>query len=313
MSKFKLISTIKELPIEEGFSPGHGLCAGCTIPTIIRMVTKIAKGNIIVVSPTGCLEVSTSVYPTTAWKIPWIHVAFENAAAVASGVKSAFSVLKRKGMIVDDPFVVVIGGDGGTADIGIQAMSGMFERQDKVTYICYDNEAYMNTGIQRSGATPYGAWTTTTPFGVKSIGKAVLKKDLFSIAIAHKVKYAATVSIGYVNDMLKKLSKALINTPSFIHYLQPCPTGWRFDPALSVKIGKLAVQTGLWPLLEYENGKVKVTVSLTKRLPVTEYLKHQGRFKHLFKKYPQIIEELQSHADELAEEYGFSPLVSTPI
>ena len=301
------IRTIKDLPIEERFAPGHSLCPGCGAAMLAKLVVKIAGKDAIIVNPTGCLEVCTSLYPNSSWKVPWIHNAFENGAITASGVKAAFKALKRKGYTDKDPYVIVLGGDGGTSDIGFQALSGALERGDEITYICYDNEAYMNTGIQRSSATPFGAWTTTSPFGRVSFGKKQLKKDLFSIAIAHRVKYAATATIGYVNDLIRKIDKAIKNTPSFIHYLCPCPTGWRFDESLSVEITKVAVQTGLWPLLEYENGQVKLTVPVRKRLPVTKYLFMQGRFKHL-KDHPEVVKRIQEYADELAAKYGMGPV-----
>ncbi|MCP8322864.1 MAG: thiamine pyrophosphate-dependent enzyme [Candidatus Methylarchaceae archaeon HK02M2] len=299
---FKSIKSLEER--SDFFSPGHGLCAGCGAAQIARIVTKVAGKDTIIVTPTGCLEVSTTTYPATSWKVPYIHVAFENAAAAASGIKVAYGALIRKKKIPKDAKVVVLGGDGGTADIGLQSLSGAFERGDRITYICYDNEAYMNTGIQRSGATPYGAWTTTSPGGQKT-----LKKDLMGIAIAHGVKYAATASIAYVRDAANKVDKAIsMGGPSFIHWIQPCTTGWRYDPKLTVKISKLVVKTGLWPLYEYHNRVIKLTVKVPKRVPVSEYLKLQGRFRHIMNK-PDELRIIQSYADELSAKFGLGPVV----
>ncbi len=301
--------SLKDLPEGEFFAPGHGLCAGCTASLIARMIMKVAGANTIVVSATGCVEVSTSPYPNTAWKVPWIHVAFENAAAVASGIRAAYEAFRRKNTSVVNPHVIVLGGDGGTADIGLQALSGAFERGDRITYVCYDNEAYMNTGIQRSGTTPYGAWTTTSPISSRSIGQKTWKKDLMAIAIAHRVKYAATATPAYLVDAANKIEKALQTTgPSFLHFLQPCVAGWKIDSADAIKMSRLAVQSGLWPLYEYENGQIHVTTPLTRRIPVEEYLKPQGRFKHLLSQ-PQEIKLIQGFANENAVKHSLGPVV----
>jgi pyruvate ferredoxin oxidoreductase beta subunit len=300
---------IKELlPLEERFAPGHGLCAGCVASLVMRYLTKIAGKDIILVSATGCVEVSTTPYPRSAWTQPWIHVAFENAAAVASGVKAAYTAMKRKGLVDRDVRVMAIAGDGGTADIGFQALSGAMERGDRILYVCYDNEAYMNTGIQRSGTTPWGAWTTTSPAGQKT-----WKKDLFSIAVAHRVKYAATASPAYLIDMVNKIEKGLEwsdKGPAFLHILAPCVPGWRVDPALGIKLARLAVRTGLWPLLEYEEGgEPRLTVQVPRRLPVTEYLKLQRRFRPVLSSQ-EAIARIQAWADQLAEKYGMGPVTA---
>ncbi|MEM3538932.1 MAG: thiamine pyrophosphate-dependent enzyme [Nitrososphaerales archaeon] len=298
---FKSINDI--IVKQDFFSPGHGLCAGCGAAQIARIVMKVIGKDSIIINATGCLEVSTTTYPWTAWKTPYIHVAFENAAAVASGIRSAYDALIMKKKLNKNVNVVVLAGDGGTADIGLQALSGAFERGDRITYICYDNEAYMNTGIQRSGATPYGAWTTTSPSGQRTF-----KKDLMGIVIAHKVKYAATASIAYLLDAANKVEKAIsMNGPSFIHWLQPCTIGWRFDPKLTVKLSRLAVKTGLWPLYEYYDGVIKLTVQVPKRLPVFEYLKLQGRFRHIINNKDELV-KIQSYADELAAKFGLGPV-----
>jgi pyruvate ferredoxin oxidoreductase beta subunit len=301
--------TIKDLPLKEYFGPGHRLCQGCGAGIIARLVTKVSGDNTIAVNATGCLEVSSSYYPDTAWGIPWLHVAFENTAASASGIRAAYNALVRKGQKDSSPNIIAFGGDGGTADIGIQALSGAMERGDHFTYICYDNEAYMNTGIQRSSATPYGAWTTTSPPGKVSPGQKTGKKDLVAIAVAHGVKYAATANVAYLIDAANKVEKAL-NTPgtTFIHFLSPCTPGWRIDSAISVKISKLAVQTSLWPLYEVVNGQYLPTVKIAKRLPVSEYLKAQGRFRHLVGKADEVA-KIQEIADKLAERFGYGPVV----
>jgi pyruvate ferredoxin oxidoreductase beta subunit len=252
--------------------------------------------------------VSSTFYPDTAWGIPYIHVAFENAAAAASGIRVAYTSLQRKGLRDTSPNVIAFGGDGGTADIGLQALSGALERGDHILYICYDNEAYMNTGIQRSSATPYGAWTTTSPPGKISPGQKTGKKDLVAIAVAHGIKYAATANVAYLIDAANKVEKAL-NTPgaSFIHFLSPCTPGWRIDSASSVKVSRLAVQTALWPLYEVVDGEYITTVKISKRLPVTEYLKTQGRFRHMLSK-PEEVAKVQAIADRLASRFGYGPI-----
>ncbi len=298
----KEIRTLKDLPREELLAPGHRLCSGCGAAIVARMALKALRRPTIVVVPTGCLEVATTIYPYTSWRTPWIHVAFENAAAVASGIEAAWKILKKKGYRKEDIDVLVLGGDGGTFDIGMQALSGMLERFHDVVYICYDNEAYMNTGIQRSSATPPGAWTTTTPFGKVWPGKLERKKDLIGIAVAHGIPYAATISIAYPLDFIKKVRKALeVDGPAVLHAIAPCPRGWRFDPSETVEIARLAVETGFFPLYEVENGKLKINVRRTK--PVEEYLKRQGRFRHLLERpeYRSFLEWIKKTIDEMWE------------
>jgi pyruvate ferredoxin oxidoreductase beta subunit len=276
--------TLKDIPREENFMPGHRLCQGCPEGILVRWVTKVVGKDCIIVSPTGCLEVATSIFPETAWNVPWIHVAFENAGAVASGVEAALKSLKKKDILPKERkiHVIAIGGDGGTTDIGFQALSGMLERGHDVVYICQDNEAYMNTGIQRSGSTPFGAWATTSPVGKIFKGKMQPKKDMVAIAAAHGIPYTATAIISNWRDTMNKVKKAIdVEGPAYIHVLEPCPTGWRYDPSLTVEIGKLAVQTGMWILYEIENGKMVVTQRVPKRKRVEQYLKTQGRFRHL--------------------------------
>jgi len=234
------------------------------------------------------------MYPTTAWKLPWIHVAFPNAASVGSGVEAGLKVLRRKGRIADrDIKTVSIGGDGGTVDIGLQALSGAMERGHDLLYVCFDNEAYMNTGIQRSGATPFGASTTTEPAGLDSSGKKAWKKNVPEIIVAHNVPYVATACHSYPLDFMNKVKKARkIKGPSYIHCLSVCPTGWRLSPELSIKAGRLAVETGVFPLYEVVDGKYKITVEMPEKLrPVEDYIKIQGRFRHLSADEIKIIQE----------------------
>lgn len=281
-------------------APGHRACAGCSMPTTIKLVLDAAGPNTIVVSPTGCLEVTTTPFPESAWCLPWIHSLFENAAAVASGVEV---MLKRR---CKDTNLVVIGGDGSTFDIGMGSNSGMFERGHKILYVCYDNEAYMNTGVQRSGSTPFCVHTTTTPTGVRSLGNPRPKKDMPAIALAHKVPYVATASVAYPVDLRKKVKKALaVNGPSYIQVNAPCITGWTFEAGTTVEISRLAVETGLWPMLEWEKGELKDVKKIRRPKPVEEYLKIQGRYKHLFKKPDgsDAIKDIQSIADANIAKY----------
>lgn len=267
-------------------APGHGTCQGCGIPIIVRTVLRAIEDPVIAVVATGCLEVTTTIYPETAWEIPFIHSLFENAAATASGIVAALRYQKGQGGIKKTPQVVVFGGDGGTYDIGFQALSGALERGDDFLYICYDNQAYMNTGVQRSSATPKGARTTTTPAsatGQMGLGKAQFRKPLTEIVAAHQIPYVAQASPSYVLDLHNKVRKAISHSgPKFINVFSPCPLGWRMDTALSMKLASLAVQTRFWPLYEVEEGKYKLTANVARPTPLDEFLKPQGRFKHLF-------------------------------
>jgi pyruvate ferredoxin oxidoreductase beta subunit len=280
--------TLKELSTEELFGPGHRMCTGCGPAAMARMTMKALQKPAIVTNATGCLEVATTIYPDTAWKVPWVHTLFENTAAVASGIEAS---LRRQGK-ADAVDIVAFGGDGGTFDIGVQALSGALERKHDFTYICYDNEAYMNTGIQRSGATPYGAATTTTPAGSKIPGKPDAKKDLIGICVAHGVEYAATASIAYWNDYITKVRRAAaVKGPAVIHVLAPCPLGWRFETSETIKLAKLAVQTRYFPLYEVDKGKYKLSMKVPKPVPLEEFLKPQGRFRHLFA--PEFVKDLE--------------------
>jgi pyruvate ferredoxin oxidoreductase beta subunit len=303
--------TLKDLPREELFAPGHRMCAGCGAAIAMRWITKIVGPNAVIVNATGCVEVTTTPYPETAWMHPYIHVAFENSAAVASGVEAAIKALRRKGRWdAGDTKVVVIAGDGGTYDIGLQALSGMLERRHGVLYILYDNEAYMNTGIQRSGSTPKYAWTTTTPVGTALRGKVQWKKDIMGIVMAHRVPYAATASIAYILDMANKIRTALEYTeegPTFLHIYAPCVPGWRYPENKTVEIARLAVETGYFPLYEWDHGKLKLNppsnnhLDKSKRKPLKEYLKLQGRFAHLTE---QEIAEIEKELDAYWEYLG---------
>ncbi len=283
------------LPRWEQFSFGHRACPGCGEVLALRLVVKAAGPNTIVSSATGCMEIISSPFPHTAWKIPWIHVAFENAAAVASGVESGFKVLQRKGKIPPQKiYSLAMGGDGATMDIGLQALSGALERGHDMLYVCFDNEAYMNTGIQRSSGTPYGAMTTTSPPGKLSIGQKTWKKDLPAIAAAHGVPYVATANPSYPFDLMEKVKRALeTHGPAYIHIYSMCPTGWRSASDMSIRLGRLVVQTGIFPLYEVVNGEHSLSLDIPpeKLLPVENYFKFQGRFRHLT---PQDIQKIQA-------------------
>ncbi len=283
--------------------PGHRGCAGCCDALAGKFVLDALGENVIVVSPTGCLEVFTTPYPESAWGVPWIHSLFENAAAVASGVEVALKALGKK----NDIKIVAIGGDGATLDIGLQAISGAFERGHNFTYICVDNEAYMNTGVQRSGGTPLYASTTTSPAGKVSFGNPQHKKNMPAIMAAHGSPYVATASVAYAPDMIRKVKKAAdVKGPTYVHVHAPCCTGWRFEGSKTIEVGKLAVETAMWPLYEMENGVVTNVRKLKNRKPVEEYLKAQGRFKHLFTMQGGLeeIKKIQAIADWNVKHFG---------
>ncbi len=289
--------SLKELSKKkECLSRGHRLCPGCGAPIIVRQVLMAAEQPVVVACPTGCLEVATTIYPYTAWKVPWIHCAFENVAATLSGVETAYRVLKKQGKIKKDIRFIAFGGDGGTYDIGLQALSGALERGHRMLYVCYDNGAYMNTGIQRSSASPRGAHTTTSPPG-KSIpeGKSEARKDLTEIVAAHNIPYVAQASPAYHMDLIKKVQKALAaDGPSFINVLSPCPRGWRYPAEKTIEIAKLAVLTGFWPLYEVENGVYRITYKPRKKRPLKEFLEAQGRFRHLLREENKgVVEDLE--------------------
>lgn len=297
--------SLKELSKkEELFTSGQRLCAGCGASVIMRQVLMASDVPVVIANATGCLYVATATYPFTAWKCSYIHSAFENAAATISGIEAAYEALKRKG----DPLVrdkkinfIAIGGDGGTYDIGLQALSGALERGHRFLYICYNNEAYMNTGIQRSGATPIGASTTTTPAGAHSYGKNVFRKDLTAIVAAHNIPYVAQATPAHWRDLMTKVQKALaVDGPSFLNILSPCHRGWRNEMSISIKLMRIAADTCYWPLYEVENGVYKINHQPKQKLPITEWLKPQGRFKHLFapKENTEVIARLQESVDK---------------
>jgi len=292
--------TLKELSTEELFASGHRLCAGCGEGIINRMTMKALRGPTIIVAATGCNEVASTIYPYTSWRLPWVHVAFENAAAVASGIEVAYKAMAKRGAWDKHVDVIAIAGDGGTYDIGIQALSGALERGHDFLYICVDNEAYMNTGIQRSGATPRGAETTTSPAGSVIPGKPEWKKDLIGICAAHGIEYVATASPAYWNDYITKVRKGIeVNGPAVINVLSPCPLGWRHDSSLSIQLVRLAVETRYFPVYEVEHGKYKLNLNIVKPKPVEEFLKAQGRFAHLFKPTyrKDVIDDIQANVD----------------
>ncbi len=268
---------------KESFVPGHRACIGCGEALAVRLACKALGDNVIVVNATGCMEIVASQLPYTSWRLPWIHTLFENTAAVASGIEAGIKAMKRKGRGPRGEVKVVgIAGDGGTSDIGLQALSGAMERGHDFLYLCFDNEAYMNTGIQRSSATPFGASTTTSPAGKVSLGQFSWKKNMPAIAIAHNIPYVATACPSYPFDLIDKVAKGLaVPGPAYIHILSVCPTGWRCATDLTIKLGRLAVETGIFPLYEVENGKYKLSVEVPRLRPVKDYMKLQGRFRHL--------------------------------
>jgi pyruvate ferredoxin oxidoreductase beta subunit len=288
---------VREVTDEELFAPGHRGCAGCGCTVAMRLALKAAGRNVIATHATGCMEVVTTPYPETSWRVPWIHVAFENSAAVASGIEAALKALGKK----DRVNVIAFGGDGGTVDIGFQALSGALERGHDFTYICYDNEAYMNTGVQRSGATPFGASTTTSPAGKFSIGKDRPKKDMPMIVAAHGVGYVATASVAFPLDYMEKVRKAVeYKGPSYIHVHASCPPGWGIPSEKSIEVTRLAVDSGMWILYEIVEGEGRITYKPARKQPVERYLRAQKRFAHLD---DGTIERIQEEVDKRWKQY----------
>jgi len=281
---------------KENFAPGHRACIGCGEALAVRLACKALGRNVIIANATGCMEIVASQIPYTSWRVPWIHTLFENTAAVASGIEAGLKTMKRKGRgPTQDVGVVAIAGDGGTSDIGLQALSGALERGHDFLYLCFDNEAYMNTGIQRSSATPFGASTTTSPAGKVSIGQFSWKKNMPAIVVAHNIPYVATASPSYPFDLMSKVKKGLDTAgPAYVHILSVCPVGWRCPPDLSVRIGRLAIETGIFPLYEVEDGRYKLSLDLPQLRPVQDYLKLQGRFRHLSE---EVIKKIQDRVN----------------
>lgn len=297
--------------LEDLFASGHRACAGCGCALTLKTLMHVVGPNVIIANATGCMEVVASPYPETAWKVPWIHSLFENAAPVAAGIEAGLKATGRK----NDTKVIAIGGDGSTFDIGFGHLSGVMERGHDILYLCYDNEAYMNTGIQRSGSTPYDASTTTTPSGKISFGNQRPKKNMPAIMAAHGVPYVAVTSIGYPADFTKKIRKALsIEGPKYIQVHATCTPGWGVDSAQSIEILRLAVETAMYPLFEYENGEVTSVHKIKDRKPVREYLEKQKRFSHLFKMPggDKEIEKIQQLADANAARFGLDVKPKAP-
>jgi len=295
-----IMANLKEIAkMPERISGGHRMCAGCGAPIAVRQILSATKHDVIVANATGCLEVATTIYPYSAWKVPWMHSAFENAASTISGIEAAYRSLKRKGKVKKEIRFVAFGGDGGTYDIGLQALSGALERGHRFVYVCYDNEGYMNTGIQRSSATPLYASTTTDPAGKIRQGKQERRKMLAEIAAAHRIPYVAQTAIHNWSDVVNKATKAFeADGPAFINIFAPCPRGWRADESKTVMLSRLAAETGFWPMFEVENGEWKLNYNPASRKPITEFLKTQGRFKHLFRpENAPLLEKIQSNID----------------
>ena len=293
----------KEASKPERFVGGHRLCAGCGAGVAVRGVLRALdeEDRSVCGVATSCLEVSSFLYPYTSWKDSYIHCAFENVAATVSGAEASYQALKRRGKVKDSYKFIAFAGDGGTYDIGIQSLSGALERGHDMVYVCYDNEAYMNTGLQRSSATPKFAAVSTAPVGSAIPGKMQHKKDLTSIVVAHGVPYAAqTTYTNNFKDLHEKAHKAhYTKGANFLNVLAPCPRGWRYAPEDLITICKLAVDTCVWPLYEVEEGQWKLTYEPKKKLPVEDYLKPQGRFRHMFAKGAEwMIEEYQAHVDK---------------
>ena len=291
------------------FNAGHRMCAGCGAPVVGRMVMRALKegDHAVVSNATGCMEVSTCIYPYSSWDCSYIHTAFECASATCSGVEAAYKAMKRTGKLNENETFkfITFGGDGGTYDIGLQSLSGAMERGHDMTYVCYDNGAYMNTGIQRSSATPHFADTTTSPAGEKIPGKMQIRKDLTEVMEAHHLPYVAqTAAVMNFKDLYEKAEKAIYTEgPTFLNVLAPCPRGWGYPTDMLMEMNKLAVDTCYWPLYEVVDGKYKITYKPAKKLPIEEFLRPQRRFKHMFKPGNEwMIEEFQAEVDRRWQE-----------
>ncbi len=292
----------QEIRKPERFTGGHRLCAGCGAGIAVRAVLRALEpgDRAVITNATGCLEVSSFLYPYTAWQDSYIHSAFENAAATCGGVEAAYNALKRRGKVTEKFKFITFGGDGGTYDIGMQSLSGAMERGHDMVYVCYDNEAYMNTGIQRSSSTPRFASATTSPVGDVKQGKGQNKKNLTEILAAHEIPYAAqTTFLGDFRDLHEKARKAIYTPgPCFLNILSPCPRGWDYPAEDLPGLCRLAVETCVWPLYEIEGGVWRLTYEPKRKLPVTVFLEKQGRFHHLF--HPEnewMLAEIQTYVD----------------
>jgi len=297
------MARLKDLAqMEDRLVAGHGMCLGCGIPIIFKIILRATEHPLVIANATGCLEVCTTIFPRTAWNVNWVHSAFENAAATIAGVEAMYKSLKRKGEIPADKQIkfLATGGDGGTYDIGLQALSGAMERGHDIVYVCYDNNAYANTGGQRSSATPLGASATTSPAGSESAGKIQKRKDLTRIMAAHNIPYVAQASPVRWKDLYEKARKAFeIEGPAFLNVMCICPTEWKYEESQGLKLAQKALDTCVWPIYEVENGKYKLNYKPKEKKPVTEWLKPQGRFRHLFKEENTwMIEAIQNQVDE---------------
>lgn len=283
--------------VAERFEGSHLLCPGCAHGMIVREVLNATESPLLLGTSTGCLEVSTAVYPYTSWNVPWIHIGFENSSTAIAGAEAMYKALLKKGRYKGQkPKFVAFGGDGSTYDIGFQWISGCFERGHDITYICLDNEVYANTGGQRSGSTPLGSSTSTSPAGKVSYGKKEKKKDILSIMAAHGAPYVAQVAPNKWKDMNKKIKRAIdTDGPTFINAMSACTTEWKFDSDKTVEVSDLAVDSLVFPLFEIVNGvELNITYRPKNIIPVRDYLAAQGRFKHLFKpENEHIVEEFQ--------------------
>jgi pyruvate ferredoxin oxidoreductase beta subunit len=301
------MAKLKDLAkMEDRLVAGHGMCLGCGIPLILKVVLRATEDPLIIANATGCCEVCTTIFPRTSWNVTWVHSAFENAASTIAGVEAMYKSLKNKGQIDKEKKIkfLGIGGDGGTYDIGLQALSGTMERGHDVVYLCYDNNAYANTGGQRSSATPLGASATTSPAGTQSPGKLQWRKDLTKILTAHNIPYVAQACPSRWQDMYNKAKKAFeVEGPAFLNILCLCPTEWKYDESKGIELAKIAVDTCVWHLYEVENGKYKLNYKPKEKKSILEWIKPQGRFRHLFKEENAwVIEEFQRKVDEEWEE-----------
>jgi pyruvate ferredoxin oxidoreductase beta subunit len=284
----------------ERFAPGHRACAGCPETIVVRQVLQAIDDPVVVASPTGCLEIISSPFPYTSWRVPWIHSAFENVASTIAGVETMYRSLVKQGKMQNRGIkFVAFAGDGATYDIGLQFLSGALERGHKFLYVCLNNEAYMNTGIQRSSATPLGTWTTTSPVGAVVPGKKENRKDLTAIVVAHNIPYVAQAAPHAWRDLMTKARTAIAaDGPSFINVLVPCPRGWRFSSEQAIAISRLAVETCVWPLYEVIDGEWKLNHRPSSKKPITDWLESQGRFQHLLRPGNEhLVDALQQNVD----------------